>query len=142
MKAVISAISLLLLSVSVFLIGSVETTTCTQGSLDIWLVSLFIFVPATAALSGAALIGRESRRLVRWFTLPLSIALPFSGYIAARYFVGINMRGEHPCTVATGVDFESFPLEPWVPYWAPIHLVVLAFCGWVVLQFWFGKANG
>jgi len=110
MTTTVSIISLLLLSIVVFLITLVEVTTCTQGSLDVWLVSLFMFVPAILALSGVALIGRPRRMLVRWFSLPVLLALPFSGYQVARYFIGINLKGEHPCSIATGTNFESYPL--------------------------------
>jgi len=142
MKTTVSIISLLLLSIVVFLTTLVEMTTCTQGSLDVWLVSLFMFVPAILGLSSVALIGRTRRILVRWFSLPVLLALPLSSYHVARYFIGINLKGEHPCSIATGSNFESFPLEPWVPYWAPIHFAALVFCSWVVIQLWFGKRTG
>lgn len=142
MTTTVSIISLLLLSIVVFLTTLVEMTTCTQGNIDVWLVSLFIFVPAILVLSGVALMGRARRTLVRWFSLPVLLALPLSYYDVACYFVGINLKGEHPCSIATGSNFESFPLEPWVPYWAPIHFAALVFCSWVVIQLWFGKRAG
>ncbi len=142
MTTTVSIISLLLLSIVVFLTTLVEMTTCTQGNIDVWLVSLFIFVPAILVLSGVALMGRARRTLVRWFSSPVLLALPLSYYDVARYFVGINLKGEHPCSIATGSNFESFPLEPWVPYWAPIHFAALVFCSWVVIQLWFGKRAG
>lgn len=139
MTTTISILSLLLLSFVVFLTTLVEVTTCTQGSLDVWLVSLFVFVPAIVGFSSLALIGRARRTFIRWFTLPVLLALPLSSYHVVRYIIGINLKGEHPCSIATGTDFESFPLEPWVPYWAPIHFAALVFCSWVVIQFWVGK---
>jgi hypothetical protein len=142
LKIIISSIALVLLNGSLLSIPMVESTTCTQGSNDAWLASLIIYSPFTIILAVISLLGLHRAKYLKWFTLPQFLLLPYSAYIAFKYFIGVTLHGNHPCTICTGTNFNDYPFSWWVAYWAPLQFIILIICGYVVFKYWRLKFNG
>jgi hypothetical protein len=142
MKIIVTAGALILLNCAVLLIPMIEMTTCTQGSTDAWLISLYFYAPLTVVLSLVSLIGITKSKILRWFTLPQLVLMPYSLYTVGKYIMGVTVHGNHPCSIATGNNFNSYLYEGWITYWGPAQLAVLTLCGLVVFQFWRPKKHG
>jgi hypothetical protein len=142
LKIIILSFTLILFDAAVLLIPVVETTTCTQGSDDAWMASFIIYTPLIIILSLISMLGLRGAKYLKWFTLPQFILLPWSTYIVFKYLIGVTLKGNHPCTICTGLNFNDYPYSSWVAYWAPMQFIVLAICGYIVFRYWRVKQNG
>ena len=141
-KIVISSITLFLLNGAVLVIPMVEMATCTQGSDDTWTLSLIMYAPLIILMALLSLFGLHRAKYLKWCALPQFLLLPYSTYIVFKYLIGVTLQGNHPCTISTGTNFNDYPYSSLATYWAPLQLVVLAICGYVVFRYWWAKDNG
>lgn len=87
----IAGIGLIALWFAAFSVPLVEITTCTQGSEDAWLISLFVFFPASLLAVGLAFLGAKGQTRLKWFSLPLFGLLPWAAYITGKYILGTTI---------------------------------------------------
>lgn len=117
----------------------VEITSCTQGSEDAWLGSLFIFFPVSLLAVGLAFLGTKAKTRIKWLSLPLFVLLPWAAYIAGKYILGTTIGGNHLCSIATGeLGFNSYPGSWWAWLWGPMQLVFVLLATWCLIKYWCG----
>lgn len=125
----------------VFSIPLVEATTCTQGSEDNWLASLFFYFPLSCLFLVLAWLGVRTPSAIKWLSLPLFVLLPWAAFIAAKYVLGVTLAGHHPCTILTDTPgFDEYPRSGWNPFWGPVQLGYVVVVGWLILRYWRNKA--
>ena len=137
MKWTLSTIGWMISWSTMALIPLVETTTCTQGSTDAWLVSVLFYTPI--ALVGLVLLGfgRDSSRSTRWLAITHAVLVPFASVTAIRYLWRCSIVGDHLCTIATReVSFASEPRQWWNPLWAPVQLALVAGICAMIWLYW------
>ena len=142
MKWAVSTIGWLISWLAMALIPLVETTTCTQGSTDAWLVSLVFYTPMAAVGLALLYIGRKSFRATRWLAIPHAVLVPFAAVTAIRYLWRSTIVGDHLCTIAAReVGFASEPRQWWNPLWAPVQFAVLAGLCAMIWLYWRTPSN-
>lgn len=136
----LAGISLVVLWFSAFSVPLVEITTCTQGSEDAWLSSLFVFFPVSLLAVGVAFLGTKAQARIKWFSLPLFGLLPWAAYIAGKYILGTTIGGNHLCAISTGeLGFNSYPSSWWASFWGPMQLVFVLLAAWCLAKYWWQR---
>jgi len=137
LRPILGAVGLVLLWFGVLAIPLVEITTCTQGSEDAWLGSLFIYTPLSGIVVVLAWIGSTRRSWARWLSLPLVPLVPWAGSVAWKYLVGVTIERNHVCAVHSGeMAFNSYPSSWIVALWAPVQFCFLIAVIWSAIRFW------
>ncbi|SMF03871.1 hypothetical protein SAMN02745866_00312 [Alteromonadaceae bacterium Bs31] len=133
---------LVALWLSAFFVPIVEISTCTQGSEDAWLGSLFVFFPVSLVAVGLAFLGTGAPTRIKWLSLPLFGLLPWAAYIAGKYILGTTLGGNHLCALSTGeLGFNSYPSSWWAPFWGPMQLIFVAVTAWCLIRYWWPSSN-
>ncbi|MEZ5528450.1 MAG: hypothetical protein R3E57_00675 [Porticoccaceae bacterium] len=136
----LAGIGLVVLWFAAFSVPLVEITTCTQGSEDAWLGSLFIFFPVSLFAIGLAFLGTKAQTRIKWFSLPLFGLLPWAAYIAGKYILGTTIGGNHLCAISTGeLGFNSYPRSWWAPLWGPVQLLFVLLATWCLIKYWWRR---
>ena len=138
----IAGIGLVMLWFFVLSIPLVQITSCTQGDEDAWLVSLFLFLPASLICVGLAFLGTKEETRIKWLSLPFFGLLPWAGYTALEYMYGTTISGNHLCTVLTGeIGFNSYPSSWWAGFWGPTQLIIVMIIIWCLVKYWWRHSN-
>jgi hypothetical protein len=116
-------------------IPGVQATTCTMGDDDSWHASLLLVSPLAFLALLIIWFSRQHHTKFVFFSLPLALILPYCFIFAWDYLVGTTFQGRHLCSVLTGSDFDSYVVDPWSRYWAPVafllagaYMAVAVFC--------------
>jgi hypothetical protein len=70
----------------------------------------------------------EIHSILRWLALPLLVFLPFVLRNVWTIVQTVNIDRGPLCGQATAGG--------WQPYWAPVQLIVIGFCAWMIASMW------
>ena len=118
-------------------IPAVQITTCTMGSDDAWLTSLFIFSPIAIMVLACIWFARRHHTKFIWLSVPLFFVLPYCIYFCGRFLLHTTFQGHHLCSVLTGeAGFDAYPSSWWARLWAPLQLVISGSYVWLLVSCW------
>ena len=133
----LAVIGLVALWFALFSVPMVEISTCTQGSEDAWLGSLFIIFPISLFAVGLSFLGAKTQTRIKWLSLPLFGLLPWAAFVAYKYIVGTTIGGNHLCVISTGEQgFNSYTSSWWAPFWGPMQFLFVFLAAWCLVKYW------
>jgi len=121
----------------VFMIPTLEITTCTMGSEDAWQLTAIFYLPAMLVVS-VLLLRTKHINWAKWLSIPQLILVPWAIWVIGRYLQGVTFQGNHFCAVLRDPGFNGYTSSWWAPFWAPAMLILIAILCASYLQVWRG----
>ena len=76
----------------------------------------------------------DIHKILRWLSIPLILLIPFAVVHIWSIWNQVNIAGQSICSAAEPTFWQSI--------WAPLQLIVLAFCAWMLGRLWWHRSAG